>query len=162
MTRPCARRSRRSERNSGIIQRLIIARRLCNLGIMSKDANPPPNPSPGDIPVGKLVNSPSKPKAAAPAEPAKPAKKAAPPAALAPATAPPPPPATQTIAEYDVELVAIPFPPANKPRLPRDQRPLYDLDRRDFIMLGGGLAGAVIAILAAMGLARVVRRKPFE
>ena len=139
---------------------MIIARRLCNLGIMSKDANPPPNPSPGDIPVGKLVNSPSKPKAAAPAEPAKPAKKAAPP--VAPTPAPTAPPATQTIAEYDVELVAIPFPPANKPRLPRDQRPLYDLDRRDFIMLGGGLAGAVIAILAAMGLARVVRRKPPE
>ena len=160
MTRPCARRLKRSEKNSGIIQRLIIARRLCNLGIMSKDANPPPNPSPGDIPVGKLVNSPSKPKAAAPAEPAKPAKKAAPP--VAPTPAPTAPPATQTIAEYDVELVAIPFPPANKPRLPRDQRPLYDLDRRDFIMLGGGLAGAVIAILAAMGLARVVRRKPPE
>ena len=160
MTRPCARRSRRSEKNSGAAQRLIIARRLCNLGIMSKDANPPPNPSPGDIPVGKLVNSPSKPKAAAPAEPVKPAKKAAPPAA--PTPAPTAPPATQTIAEYDVELVAIPFPPANKPRLPRDQRPLYDLDRRDFIMLGGGLAGAVIAILAAMGLARVVRRKPPE
>ena len=126
---------------------------------MSKDANPPPNPSPGDIPVGKLVNSPSKLKAAAPAEPAKPAKK---PVAPTPAPTAPPLPAAPINTEYDVELVAIPFPPANKPRLPRDRRPLYDLDRRDFIMLGGGLAGAVIAILAAMGLARVVHRKPPE
>ena len=33
-----------------------------------------------------------------------------------------------------------------------------DLDRRDFLMLGAGLGGAVIAILVALGLVRLVRR----
>ncbi len=69
---------------------------------------------------------------------------------------------TPATAEYDVELMAIPFPPATKPRLPRDQRPLYDMDRRDFLMLGGGVIGTVIAILAAMGLAKALRKKPPE
>jgi hypothetical protein len=45
-----------------------------------------------------------------------------------------------------------------KPIKPRDQRPLYELDRRDFILLGAGVAGTLIAILTAMGLARLVRR----
>ncbi len=140
---------------------------------MSKDANPPPNPPPDDIPVGRLVKptakapaKPAPPPATAP-EPAKPAKKPVPigptiamPIAAIPLAPPAPAPTSPTTGEYDVELVAIPFPPATKPRLARDQRPLYDMDRRDFLMLGGGVAGTVLAILAAMGLAKALRKKP--
>jgi len=76
----------------------------------------------------------------------------------------PTPPAAAPAAhgEYDVELVPIPFPPAIIPKKPGSQRTLLDLDRRDFIMLGGGVIGTLLAILAAAGLNKVANRKSPE
>jgi serine/threonine protein kinase len=56
--------------------------------------------------------------------------------------------------EVDVELVAAPPAPAD--------RPLTDLDRRDWIMLAAGAAGVLAAVGLGYGLARVVRKKPEE
>jgi serine/threonine protein kinase len=69
--------------------------------------------------------------------------------------------------EYDVELVPVPLPgttpePLIAPRPGRaqgDDRPLTELHRRDFIMLGAGGAGVLIAILGGYGLAQAFRRK---
>jgi len=74
-------------------------------------------------------------------------------------TVPVVPVAEPVAAEYDVELVPISANPPVKGPTPRDQRALYDLNRRDFIMLGAGTVGTLLAIGAAVGLARAFRRK---
>jgi serine/threonine protein kinase len=109
----------------------------------------------GEIPVGRIVSAKAEKAPAAPPkkEEVKPvvAKKDEPKVAAvqgAPAV------------EYDVELVAIPCPPPVMPKKPADQRSLLDMDRRDFIMFGGGIASALLTILATVGLVRLVRRKP--
>jgi serine/threonine protein kinase len=59
--------------------------------------------------------------------------------------------------EVGVELVSLPAPAAPP------ARPLYDLDRRDFIMLSAGAGGVITAILAGFLAARAVRtRDPKE
>src|SRR5262249_23150076 len=93
-------------------------------------------PKPADAPLPQVVQSPMP---------------------LAPSTASPAP-----HGEYDVELVPIPFPPAMIPKRPGSRRNLLDLDRRDFIMLGGGVVGTLLAILAAAGLNKLANRKPSE
>jgi serine/threonine protein kinase len=125
-----------------------------------------PAKPPAELPVGKIVSEPKKaekpkppavpePKVPAAATPTTPAAAEVKPSAPAPAT----PVATTppaSVGEYDVELVAIPVPPP-KGKLPGTKRTLFDLDRRDFIMLAAGAGGAVAAILSAMGLAKLVR-----
>jgi len=114
---------------------------------------PPQKPAAAsDVPVGRLVSSkvekpqppPIKKEETKPA-PAK--KEEAKPAAAG---------------EFDVELVAIPCPPPVPPKKPGAQRSLLDMDRRDFIMFGGGIASALVTILATAGLVRLVRSKPPE
>ncbi|HEV3142265.1 MAG TPA: serine/threonine-protein kinase [Gemmataceae bacterium] len=133
-----------------------------------KPPQPPPGAPPGEIPMGKLVSAAGKTdKAARKEKPKPPAESppvvhttpAPPPVVSAPAP-PTAPPAAQ--GEYDVELVPIPFPPPVVPKKPSPQRSLLDMDRRDFIMLGGGVIGTVLAILAAMGLNKLANRKPPE
>jgi hypothetical protein len=77
--------------------------------------------------------------------------------AVPPATTLPP-----AVVEYDVELVAVPFPPAAIPKKPGAQRSLLDMDRRDFIMLGAGIFGTLGAVLAAVGLYKIANKKPPE
>jgi serine/threonine protein kinase len=69
----------------------------------------------------------------------------------------PPMPGRATIAvadEIDVELVDLPA----RPKSVGDDRPLTDLSRRDFLMLGFGAGGTLIAIGAGYGAARLLRR----
>lgn len=61
--------------------------------------------------------------------------------------------------EFDVELVAVPCPPPVKPRIPRDQRSLLDLDRRDFIMMSAGVGGTLAAVLLGLGVAKLLQGK---
>jgi hypothetical protein len=76
-----------------------------------------------------------------------------------------PAPPARPAGEYDVELVPVPLPGATPEPLiaPRpghgDDRPLTDLHRRDFIMLGAGGGGVLLAILGGYGLAQAFRRK---
>jgi hypothetical protein len=112
-----------------------------------------------EIPVGKLVSGKSE-KPTAP----KPKPAAPPPAPAArPAPAPniPTVPAVPSADNFDVDLVAVPCPPP-QPRKPRDQRSLFDLDRRDFIMMGTGVGGSVLAVLAGLLMAKAFQRKPTE
>jgi len=73
--------------------------------------------------------------------------------------------------EISVELVTLPPPmsvpvPVPAPREDDDEedepRPLIDLDRRDFIMLGTGAMGILIAIGLGFGLSRMMRKKELE
>jgi serine/threonine protein kinase len=69
--------------------------------------------------------------------------------------------------EFDVVAVRIeeaPAPPLQrhppKPvREEREPRSLFDLDRRDFLMLGIGSGGVIAAILTGYGLAQLIRSK---
>lgn len=118
---------------------------------------PPQKPAAAasDVPVGRLVSSkvekpqppPVKKEETKPAPAKKEEAKSAAPAAAG---------------EFDVELVAIPCPPPVPPKKPGAQRGLLDMDRRDFIMFGGGIASALVTILATAGLVRLVRGKPQE
>lgn len=126
------------------------------------DSKPNKSTAAGDIPVGRIVSKSEKPQPPKREEP-KPAaaKKEEPKPAPAPPTLKkdePKPPA----GEYDVELVAIPCPPPGKPKRPGDPRSLLDMDRRDFIMFGGGIASALVTILATVGLVRLLRSDPKE
>ena len=63
-----------------------------------------------------------------------------------------------------MELVALPADAAageDEPRVVAAPvaRPLYDLDRRDFIMLAFGAGGVVAAILGGFAAARVMKHK---
>ncbi|HLW66027.1 MAG TPA: serine/threonine-protein kinase [Gemmataceae bacterium] len=127
-----------------------------------KPPHPPPATSPGEIPMGKFVSAGGKAEKAAKKDKPKPAEAPLPPVVPTPApSAQPAVPAPQPD-EYDVELVPIPFPPAVIPRKPGSRRSLLDLDRRDFIMLGTGMVGGLLAILAAIGLNKLANRKPPE
>jgi hypothetical protein len=118
------------------------------------DEKPKPKP---EIPMGKLVTG-------KPEKPAVPKPKPRPPepapvTAARPPAAPVPPPAPAD--GFDVDLVAVPCPPP-QPVTPRDQRGLFELDRRDFIMMGAGVGGSVIAVLAGLLMARTFSRKSDE
>jgi len=70
--------------------------------------------------------------------------------------------------EVDVELVggdgAFAVPAAPEVRIVKivDERTLWELDRRDWIMLAVGAAGVLTAVGMGFGLARLVRKKPEE
>jgi serine/threonine protein kinase len=70
--------------------------------------------------------------------------------------------------EVDVELVMEPVTgpvliPAAAPPVPiKEERPLWEFDRRDWIMLAAGAAGVLGAVGLGYGLARLVRKKPEE
>jgi serine/threonine protein kinase len=69
--------------------------------------------------------------------------------------------------EVDVELVsesllASTAPPAVSDDRRQDQRALWDVDRRDWIMLAAGAAGVLAAVGVGYALARVARKKPPE
>ena len=130
------------------------------------ESKPDPKPAAGgpEIPIGKLVGGrPEKP-AASRAKPRLaelvPSAPVLPPPVPSPIPAPPvasPPMA----GGFDVELVAIPFAPP-KPVKPRDQRSLFQLDRRDFIMLGTGAGATVAAVLVGLVAAKALQTKPIE
>jgi hypothetical protein len=67
---------------------------------------------------------------------------------------PPPLPAAD---EVDVELVPEPLPGPDP--VPPD-RPLWQLDRRDWLMLAAGAAGVLSAVGLGYGLAKALKRKP--
>ena len=97
------------------------------------EKNPKPGPTGSEIPTGRLAGKGEKPTVAA-----KPKMKPIDVSPLAPPTgahALPPAIPSMPVGEFDVELVAVPCPPAVMPRKPRDQRSLVELDRRDFIMM---------------------------
>ena len=133
---------------------------------VNPDEPKPPHPPPvlplGEIPMGKLVSVAGKTDKTAKKEKPKPPEPPLPTVVQTPL--PPAPPAMPSAAadEYDVELVPIPFPPAIIPKKPGSQRSLLDMDRRDFIMLGTGVVGTLLAILAAIGLNKLANRKPLE
>jgi hypothetical protein len=53
--------------------------------------------------------------------------------------------------------------PAAAPPVPiKEERPLWEFDRRDWIMLAAGAAGVLGAVGLGYGLARLVRKKPEE
>jgi eukaryotic-like serine/threonine-protein kinase len=117
-----------------------------------------------EIPVGKLVSGNVRgdkgTKTRGKAAEAPLASPAAPAAPAIPVVYPPTAPASAaTAGEYDVELVAIPVPPPVKPRRRGDKRSLFDLDQRDFIMLGVGVAGTIIAVVMGLVLAKAVSGK---
>jgi hypothetical protein len=64
----------------------------------------------------------------------------------------------------DVELVTEPFmvPVLMTPDFAKEERPLWEFDRRDWIMLAAGAAGVLAAVGVGYGLARLLRRKPEE
>jgi serine/threonine protein kinase len=120
---------------------------------------------PPEIPMGKLVAAMARDKAPAGEREAK--RRPEPEAKKTGDKAKEVEPATQAslpAGEYDVELVAIPIAPPQKvqPTPGVERKPLYELDRRDFIMLGSGMAGTLLAIAAALGLARLFRKRPEE
>jgi len=124
------------------------------VAMAEKKPNPKP-PTGGEIPVGKLVGKTEK-----PAPPAvKPKSKPTEPVATVPVAVAP---VAMAVVEYDVELVAIPCPPPVAPRKPREQRSLFDLDRRDFLMMSAGVGGTVAAVLFGLGVAKLLQRKPEE
>ena len=110
------------------------------------------------IPVGRLEPAARRPDPARPPEPRKSAPLPVP--ALAVPTAPPatpaparPAPVVQPL-DIDVELISLPLPAGEEPR------GLLELNRRDVMMLCGGGAMVLTAILAGYGLSRALRKEP--
>lgn len=70
--------------------------------------------------------------------------------------------------EVNVELVTdlIPRPASLVPDVRyvkvKDERPLWEFDRRDWIMLAAGAAGVLAAVGVGYGMARLMRKKPEE
>ncbi len=110
---------------------------------------------------------------------AKPAATAAPARPKPPAGPPPSYPAPLIVSpaaveEVDVEVVDmaalgapvyVPPPFAPTPAAPAvnpDDRPLTDLGRRDFMMLGAGGLGVLLAVCGGYGMAQLFRTKPTE
>jgi serine/threonine protein kinase len=133
-----------------------------------------------DIPVGKLVpddprprrggrtparppqrkDGPATPVPELPAVP-EPARPPLPPPPAARAPLPPPPAPTSPPAEsFDVELVPVTAP--GRAARPAERAGLFDWDRRDFLMLGLGGLGVLVAILFGWLFAQLLRRKPAE
>jgi len=114
---------------------------------------PPPKPPPAAV-----VPPPPRPSKPVPAAP-RPTPAAKPGTAPAPAYVPPPPPEPM----INVELVPWPPPqPAPPPARrdePEDEKSPYELDRRDFVMLGLGAVGVLAAVGFGYALARLTSRK---
>jgi serine/threonine protein kinase len=76
------------------------------------------------------------------------------------------PPRAPAVEEVDVELVPDPqFGPMPLPDVPQivaptSERPLWEFDRRDWIMLASGATGVLAAVGIGYGLARLMRKKP--
>ncbi len=66
----------------------------------------------------------------------------------------PPPP----VEEIDVELVDLPTQSASSLTLPAHRTPLYPHTRRDFLMMGVGAGGVLLAIGIGFGLAQAMRK----
>lgn len=116
-----------------------------------------------NIPVGKLESPGRKPEPAKPAEARKPGNAPAMPlpAAAVPVAAMAAP--AMTLANFDVELVPVDLPaPIREPRPVERPRGLFELNRRDVIMLVAGAAFVVIAVLAGWGLSKALGGKPPE
>ena len=115
----------------------------------SGEAGTKPNPAlPANIPIGRLEPTGRRPDVLKSQEPRPlvppPAPTPTPPARPAPVVAP---------LDIDVELVSVPLPAAE------DNRGLLELNRRDAIMLCGGGAMVLGAILVGYGLSRALRRE---
>ncbi|HEX3151626.1 MAG TPA: protein kinase [Gemmataceae bacterium] len=104
-------------------------------------------PAPTNIPVGRLEPSTRKP-GTAPA-PALAVPVPTRPARPAPIVAP---------LDMDVELVSVPAMPV-KPAEEEEKRGLFELDRRDAIMLCAGGAMVLTAIIAGYGVSRALRKE---
>jgi serine/threonine protein kinase len=85
------------------------------------------------------------------------------PPAVRPIPAPPPRPVEEEV-EVELVLETAPAPVFVPPPAPVviPDRPLWDLDRRDWIMLAMGATGVLAAVGLGYGLARVARKKPEE
>ncbi len=121
------------------------------------ESNPVP---PSGIPVGKLVGDRAPPRVKSKSD----EHKIVPPAVPVVGPAPVVPPAEPNEllgGDFDVELIAIPCAPP-KPVKPRDQRSLFEPDRRDFIMLGAGVGATVAAVLVGLLAAKAFQSKPAE
>ena len=123
-----------------------------------------PAPKPGTAPAPALKN-PVKP-GTAPVPAYQPPKPGSAPHPVAPARAPVPPRRVEE--EVEVELVSslpparapIPIPlPEPEPLPAPDDRPLWELSRRDLVMLVGGGAGVAMAVGSGYLLALLLRRK---
>ena len=111
------------------------------------EAGTKPQPAlPPNIPVGRLESTGRKPDVLKSQEPRP----------LVPPTPAPPPRPAPAVAplEIDVEVVSVPLPAAE------DDRGLLELNRRDAIMLCGGGAMVLGAILIGYGLSRALRSEP--
>jgi eukaryotic-like serine/threonine-protein kinase len=122
------------------------------------EKQPKPASATPEIPVGKLVGGTARGDKTPAKSKGKPVDAPVVPVVMPVAAAVPVGGATAP-AEFDVELIAIPIPPPGKPRRPGDKRSLFDLDQRDFIMLGLGVAGTIIAVLLGLVLAKAVSGK---
>jgi hypothetical protein len=89
-------------------------------------------------------------------------RKKDPTAARAKLAAPAPAAPASTNDEYDVEIIGPVPPPVIEPLRPivEDNRGLFDLNRRDWIMLGIGSGVMGSALLLGFGLSRLLRKKP--
>jgi len=113
---------------------------------------------PAHIPVGRLESAGRRPEPARPAEARRSGQVPIPPPAVPTAApAPPPPRPAPAVAplDIDVELVSIPLPAEAD-----DRRGLVELNRRDVIMLCGGGAMVLGAILIGYGLSRALHKEP--
>jgi serine/threonine protein kinase len=124
---------------------------------------------PGTAQAPTLTMTPASPKESASARgPINKSATAVRPVPIAPARAPVPQrPAVMD--EVDVELVTelVSSPPSVVvPQVQyvkvKDDRPLWEFDRRDWIMLATGAAGVLAAVGVGYGLAKLVRKKPEE
>ena len=63
--------------------------------------------------------------------------------------------------QYDVEVVAaVPPPPEPKKRREGEPRSLFELDKRDWIMVSFGAGVVLLAVLIGLGLSRLMRGTP--
>ncbi len=131
---------------------------------------PAPAKAPAPIPVPSAASKAAAPKPApshksgAAPQPAKPGGSRAVPMPV-PVAAPAPQPLPlpipiPAVEEVEVELVTEPFAIPQALPAPVPSRPLWQPDRRDWIMLAVGATGVLSAVGIGYGLARALRRKP--
>ena len=114
----------------------------------TKPAGPAPPTVAAHIPVGRL-------------EPAGRKPGTAPAPALSAPVAATPIPARPARLDVDVELVSVPLPPPARAAEDDDEpRGIFELNRRDAIMLCAGGAMVLTAIMAGYGLSRALRKEP--